>query len=203
MISDGEWRRETYIDVIAEICHGFEWIERELFGYHQVVTSAIRHPGSRESWQPKRRFLRENTGRAVKVALPIALPDWPEDVGTGIIPRLPIPTRDAFCEALVPVLRAELLAVREIGVDLIQLDEPHLCVLVDPEVRATFDDPEAEMRKAVEWINAIVDGVEGSHAGGAPLPAELGPAGLGGGWRVRGDPGPHHPPGGRPVDDGI
>ena len=56
-VSDGEWRRETYIDVIAEICHGFEWIERELFGYHQVVTSAIR------PWQPgivaaEARFLR-------------------------------------------------------------------------------------------------------------------------------------------------
>ena len=159
MISDGEWRRETYIDVIAEICHGFEWIERELFGYHQVVTSAIR------PWQPgivaaEARFLRENTGRAVKVALPspylIGQRMWEQEHSTAAYP-----TRDAFCEALVPVLRAELLAVREIGVDLIQLDEPHLCVLVDPEVRATFDDPEAEMRKAVEWINAIVDGVEG------------------------------------------
>ena len=71
------------------------------------------------------------------------------------------PTREAFCEALVPVLRQELLAIRDVGVDVIQLDEPHLCVLVDPEVRAKFADPEAEMRKAVDWINQIVDGVEG------------------------------------------
>ena len=56
------------------------------------------------------------------------------------------PTREAFCEALVPVLRQELLAIRDVGVDVIQLDEPHLCVLVDPEVRAKFADPEAEMR---------------------------------------------------------
>ena len=26
---------------------------------------------------------------------------------------------------------------------------------------AVFDDPEAEMRRAVDWINEIVDGVEG------------------------------------------
>jgi 5-methyltetrahydropteroyltriglutamate--homocysteine methyltransferase len=159
MISDGEWRRETYIDVIAELCHGFEWIERELFGYHQVVTSTM------TSWKPgivaaEARFLRENTERAVKVALPspylIGQRMWePEHSATAY------PTRDSFCEALVPVLRAELLAVREVGVDLIQFDEPHLCVLVDPEIRATFDDPEAEMKKAVEWINAIVEGVEG------------------------------------------
>ena len=159
MVSDGEWRRETYIDVIAEICRGFEWIERELFGYHQVVTSAM------TPWQPgivaaEARFLRENTERAVKVALPspylIGQRMWDPNHST-----VAYPTRDIFCEALVPVLREELLAVREIGVDLIQLDEPHLCVLVDPEIRATFDDPEAEMRKAVEWINAIVDGVKG------------------------------------------
>jgi len=159
VISDGEWRRETYIDVIAELCHGFEWVERELFGYHQVVTSTM------TPWRPgivaaEARFLRENTNRAVKVALPspylIGQRMWePEHSATAY------PTRDAFCEALVPVLREELLAVREVGVDLIQLDEPHLCVLVDPEVRATFDDPEAEMQKAVEWINAIVEGVEG------------------------------------------
>ena len=139
MVSDGEWRRETYIDVIAEICRGFEWIERELFGYHQVVTSAM------TPWQPgivaaEARFLRENTERAVKVALPspylIGQRMWDPNHST-----VAYPTRDIFCEALVPVLREELLAVREIGVDLIQLDEPHLCVLVDPEVRATFDDP--------------------------------------------------------------
>jgi 5-methyltetrahydropteroyltriglutamate--homocysteine methyltransferase len=46
-------------------------------------------------------------------------------------------------------------------VDVIQLDEPHLCVLVDPTIRAQFADPEAEMGRAVSWINRIVEGVEG------------------------------------------
>jgi 5-methyltetrahydropteroyltriglutamate--homocysteine methyltransferase len=59
----------------------------------------------------------------------------------------------------VPILRNELLAIREVGVDVIQLDEPHLCVLVDPQIRAGFADPEAEMRRAVDWINQIVEGL--------------------------------------------
>src|SRR5262249_54452589 len=71
------------------------------------------------------------------------------------------PTREAFCEALIPALRAELLAVREVGVDVIQLDEPHLCVLVDPQIRAKFPDPEAEMTRAVDGINQVVAGVGG------------------------------------------
>ncbi len=41
MISDGEWRRETYVDVIAEILHGFDWIKRDEFAYHQVVTRKV------------------------------------------------------------------------------------------------------------------------------------------------------------------
>ena len=35
IVSDGEWRRETYVDVIAELLSGFEWMEREEFGYHR------------------------------------------------------------------------------------------------------------------------------------------------------------------------
>src|SRR5213078_550134 len=38
VISDGEWRRETYVDVVAEIMTGFEWVQRETFVSHQVVT---------------------------------------------------------------------------------------------------------------------------------------------------------------------
>src|SRR5262245_33683184 len=37
IISDGEWRRETYVDVIGEIMTGFKWIKRDVFAYHQVV----------------------------------------------------------------------------------------------------------------------------------------------------------------------
>ena len=41
IVSDGEWRRETYVDVIAEIMNGFQWIQRDVFAYHQVVTEKI------------------------------------------------------------------------------------------------------------------------------------------------------------------
>jgi len=158
IISDGEWRRETYVDVIAEILSGFEWVKREEFAYHQVVTKKVtpRHQGLVAA---EARFLRDNTDRHVKVALPspylIGQRMWVQEYSQDAYP-----SREAFCEDLVPVLRDELLAVREVGVDVIQLDEPHLCVLVDPTVRAKFQDPEAEMRRAVDWINAIVSGIE-------------------------------------------
>jgi 5-methyltetrahydropteroyltriglutamate--homocysteine methyltransferase len=159
IISDGEWRRETYVDVIADVLSGFQWVQREEFGYHQVVSRkvALRRPGVAAE---EARFLRAHTDRHVKVCLPspyligqrMWVPQHSQDA---------YPTREAFCEDLIPVLRQELLAIREVGVDVVQLDEPHLCVLVDPAVRAKFPDPEAEMRRAVGWINEIVDGIEG------------------------------------------
>jgi 5-methyltetrahydropteroyltriglutamate--homocysteine methyltransferase len=159
IISDGEWRRETYVDVIAEIMNGFQWVKRDVFAYHQVVTQPMtpRRPGVVAE---EARFLRANTNRHVKVCLPspylIGQRMWVPEHSQGAYP-----TREAFCEALVPVLRQELLAIRDTGVDIIQLDEPHLCVLVDPEVRAKFKDPEGEMTRAVDMINRIVAGVKG------------------------------------------
>src|SRR5262245_51155815 len=159
IISDGEWRRETYVDVIGEIMTGFSWVKRDVFAYHQVVTGKMtpRKPGVIAE---EARFLKENTDRAVKVCLPspylIGQRMWVAEHSKGAYP-----TREAFCQALVPVLRAELLAIRDVGVDVIQLDEPHLCVLVDPAIRAQFADPEAEMRNAVTWLNEIVAGVQG------------------------------------------
>src|SRR5581483_6081813 len=159
IISDGEWRRETYVDVIAEILTGFSWVKRDVFAYHQMVTAPVtlRRQGVVAE---EARFLKQNTDRHVKVCLPspylIGQRMWDVEHSSGAYA-----TREAFCEALVPVLRQELLAIRAVGVDVIQLDEPHLCVLVDPEIRAKFADPEAEMRRAVDWINEIVRGVEG------------------------------------------
>src|SRR5262249_23147983 len=94
------------------------------------------------------------TDRAVKICLPspylIGERMWDPAHSTAAYP-----TREAFCEALVPVLRQELMAIRDVGVDMIQLDEPHLCLLVDPEVRREFANP------ATDMLNEIVSGVEG------------------------------------------
>src|SRR5690242_14038929 len=124
IISDGEWRRESYVDVIGEVVSGFRWVQRDVFAYHQVVTERLapRRPGAVAA---EARFLKENTHRRVKVCLPspylIGQRTWePAHSATAY------PTREAFGDALVPVLREELLRVREVGVDVIQLDEPHL-----------------------------------------------------------------------------
>ena len=68
-------------------------------------------------------------------------------------------TRDEFIDALVPILHDELVALQATGVSVVQIDEPHLCVLVDPKIRAEFDDPQYEMDLAAAKINEVIHGV--------------------------------------------
>src|SRR5206468_288370 len=77
IVTDGEWRRKSYIGVIAELAHGFELI-------------------------------------------------------------------------------------RAAGADIIQIDDPHLCLFVDPAVRAGHADADAAADFAADMVNAIVDGAKGA-----------------------------------------
>jgi 5-methyltetrahydropteroyltriglutamate--homocysteine methyltransferase len=69
IVSDGEWRRESYVDIIGEVMHGFRWVQREVFAYHQVIAAPMtpRRPGAVAA---EAAFLKANTQRAVKVCLP-------------------------------------------------------------------------------------------------------------------------------------
>ncbi len=162
MISDGEWRRKSYIGVIADICKGFELSIKEAFGQRQtwhVVTSELEpvHPGllAKEA-----AFLKRHTDRDVKVAIPspylIGERMWDPELSKSAYP-----TRRDFTEALVPILRHELITLRDEGIAVAQIDDPHLCLFVDQNVRAEYDDPIAEMSYCADLINRVVDQVEG------------------------------------------
>jgi len=42
-----------------------------------------------------------------------------------------------------------------------QIDDPHLCLFVDPQVRARYDDPDRACNFAVDMVNQVVEGIEG------------------------------------------
>ena len=162
VISDGEWRRKSYIGVIADICSGFELSIKEMQGQRQtwhVVTSELDvvHPSllAKEAG-----FLKRHTERDVKVAIPspylIGERMWDPELSKDAYP-----TRRDFTDALVPILEQELIALRDEGVTVAQIDDPHLCLFVDPNVRAQYEDPQAEMAHCVDLINRVVEGVEG------------------------------------------
>lgn len=157
VVTDGEWRRKSYIGVIAELAHGFELTYNPEDGRPwTVVVDELtpRQPGfiAREI-----SFLKGITSRKIKATLPapalLGERMWhPEKSAKAY------PTRDDFVRACVPILRRELELIRQAGADIIQIDDPHLCLFVDPEVRAQYPDANAAADFAVDMVNAVVDG---------------------------------------------
>jgi 5-methyltetrahydropteroyltriglutamate--homocysteine methyltransferase len=163
LISDGEWRRRSYIGVIAEVMHGFDsYVVDDELGtarpFHIVVEPMTpRQPGRIAA---EARFLVQHTDRMTKVCLPspylLGQRMWDPERS-----RRADPTREAFMQALVPVLRRELEEVVKTGVTVAQFDDTHLCLFVDPAVRARYDDPQREIDLAVGMLNDILSGVKG------------------------------------------
>ena len=163
LISDGEWRRRSYFGVIAEIMHGFEaYVVDDELGqarpFHTVVAPMTpRRPGRIAE---EARFLVRHTDRMTKVCLPspylLGQRLWEPERS-----RRAYPTREAFMQALVPVLRHELAAVARTGVTVVQFDDTSLCALVDPARRASYADPRYEIDHCVDLLNAVISGVRG------------------------------------------
>jgi 5-methyltetrahydropteroyltriglutamate--homocysteine methyltransferase len=158
VVTDGEYRRRSYIGIIADVCHGFALERRGGSWWHTVVAPlAVARPGLAAA---EARYLKGRTDRRVKVALPspylLGTRMWDPERSKGAYP-----TRRAFMEALVPILRGEVLALRDAGCDVCQIDDPHLCLFVDPAVRSTIEDVDSEIAMAVDLTNAVTSGITG------------------------------------------
>ncbi|HZN38855.1 MAG TPA: cobalamin-independent methionine synthase II family protein [Planctomycetota bacterium] len=115
-------------------------------------------------------FLLAHTTRATKVTLPgpylLSRSMWVQKLSAAAYP-----TREALCDDIVAILRAELQELGALGVDVVQFDEPVLTELVfaGKGSKRTFmcaalaaaSDPAAELQLAVHLINRVVDGVRG------------------------------------------
>lgn len=158
IISDGEWRRLSYIGVIADLLNGFEVKLKDGIWWHTVVEKlSYKNKGL---FTKEALFVCKNVKSRVKVALPspylIGSRMW-DDVKS----KKAYKTRGEFMRALVPFLRSEIIALSKTQVVTVQIDDPNLCLFVDPEYRAKFKDPKKECESAVELINSLVEGVKG------------------------------------------
>lgn len=159
VLTDGEWWRKSYIGVIAELAHGFELGTLPDGRPFTTVVGELspKQPGfiAREV-----AFLKTVTTRKIKSTLPSpAL--LGERMWTAVKSSKAYRKRDDFVRACVPILRHELELIRDAGADIAQIDDPHLCLFVDPAVRAQYSDPEAAATFAVEMINDLVSGITG------------------------------------------
>lgn len=159
VVTDGEWRRLSYIGVIAELAHGFARETNPADGRPWTVAVDRLTPGQTGFIAAEAAFARGLTRRKVKITLPapalLGERMWDPTRSARAYPK-----REDFVRDCVPVLRRELEAIRRAGADIVQIDDPHLCLFVDPEVRRHYDDPERAAAFAVDMLNATVDGFD-------------------------------------------
>jgi 5-methyltetrahydropteroyltriglutamate--homocysteine methyltransferase len=180
VVSDGEWRRIGYFEVFAQRVGGFQTGEyaTEALAPEHVPDAGASPP---QQWTLKQfkqalviepleysrpivtdegRFLRGQTERPIKVALPsphmVGQRLWHENYS-----KEAYSTRREFIEAVIPILRQEIEYLKQAGVDFVQFDDPWFSFFVDPNYRARFENPQTAMAEAIDDLNRVLDGVDG------------------------------------------
>ena len=165
-VSDGEWRRESYVKIFAEAVDGFQ---ADLVPTGGSGISNLSYPAVVSRLVPRGpiavgevSFLREHTDAKVIVAIPspytIGRRMWSAEHSASAYA-----TREEFMEACIPIIRNEVQELAGLGVDAIQLDDPWLALLVDPAYRDRegITDVDGEVELCVKCVNGATEGVGG------------------------------------------
>ena len=157
VVTDGEWWRKSYIGVIAELAHGFEVGTNPADGRPWTIVTGKLSPKKPGTIAREVRLLKKITNRKIKATLPapalLGERMWDPQRSAAAYP-----TREAFVRDCVPILRKELELLRDAGATIVQVDDPHLCLFVDPHVREQYDNPDRSADFATDMVNAVVEG---------------------------------------------
>jgi 5-methyltetrahydropteroyltriglutamate--homocysteine methyltransferase len=194
IVSDGEVRRDNFYSFVVEKLSGMKLMKvselldyvKDRAGFEEVLRAldvpafAIKSPiaiekiGRRQGLAlDELDFLKQHTTRQTKIPLPgpylLTRSSWFEGLSDKAYP-----TPEELSEDIVQLLREEIIALRDRGVDFIQFDEPSLSqVVYGDEAGETFmcaalssrKDPTDELEFAVRLMNATVDGIDGVKFG--------------------------------------
>ncbi|MBM3944104.1 MAG: cobalamin-independent methionine synthase II family protein [SAR202 cluster bacterium] len=165
-ISDGEWRRESYVKVFADAVDGFGYDLHVEGATHRA--SALPYPAVVSKVRPRKpiaadeaNFLKRHSKAKVIVAIPspytVGRRMWTKEHSTKAYPK-----REEFMEACIPIIRQEIQRLVKAGVDAIQLDDPWLALLVDPDYRKreNITDVDAEKALCVRCVNESTRGFD-------------------------------------------
>ena len=160
VVTDGEWRRRSYIGVIAELAHGFTLERNPADGRPWTVVTERLSAKEAGFIAAEAKFLKRVAHVGTKITLPapglLGERLWDARRSGPAYPR-----REDFVRDCIEPLRREIELIQEIGIDVVQIDDPHLCLFVDPAVRSTYDDPDRAADFAVDMTNALVEGFTG------------------------------------------
>jgi 5-methyltetrahydropteroyltriglutamate--homocysteine methyltransferase len=172
ILTDGEFRRASWITDMADAVEGFvpqsrtvEWRLRD--GSNQAEASTSNVVGGR--LKPRRRltgdetsFLKQHAPGPIKMTLPAPSNFWVVSWKEGVS-NAAYASRSEMLQDVVRILRAEVEALVEDGVDYIQLDAPFYGVFIDEQHRATLRhtgvDPDRALEEVVAADNAVVEGL--------------------------------------------
>jgi len=160
VVSDGEWWRKSYIGVIAELAHGFQLSRNPADGRPWTIVVDKLSPKQPGFIAQEVSYLKTLTNRQIKATLP-APALLGERMWDAELSAKAYPTREEFVRDCVPILRREIELLRDQGVSIVQVDDPHLCLFVSPEVRRRYDDPDRAADFAVDMDNQLVAGFDG------------------------------------------
>jgi len=194
IVTDGEMRRDNFYSFVVEKVSGMKLMKvselldyvKDRAGFEEVLREldvpafAIKSPIAVEKIGPRDglaldefEYLRQHTARQTKVPLPgpylLTRSSWFE----GLSDRA-YPTAEELAQDIVALLRQEVIALRDRGVDFIQFDEPSLSqVVYGDEAGETFmcaalssrKDPTDELAFAVRLMNETVAGIGGVKYG--------------------------------------
>jgi 5-methyltetrahydropteroyltriglutamate--homocysteine methyltransferase len=164
-VSDGEWRRESYVKVFADAVGGFE---SDLLAGGSSQFSTLAYPAVVRKLEANRpiaseeaQFLKNHSNSKNIVAVPspytIARRMWDANHSTAAYP-----TREEFMDACIPIIRNEVRSLIALGVEAIQLDDPWLALLVDPSYREreNITDVDREIEMSVRSVNEVTEGLD-------------------------------------------
>jgi 5-methyltetrahydropteroyltriglutamate--homocysteine methyltransferase len=160
VITDGEWWRKSYIGVIAELAHGFELSRNPADGRPWTVVVDELSPKRPGFIAKEVAYLKQLTRRRIKATVP-APALLGERMWDPVKSAKAYPKREDFVEACVPILRREVELLRDEGVSIVQVDDPHLCLFVDPQVRRQYENADRAADFATDMDNQVVEGIEG------------------------------------------
>jgi 5-methyltetrahydropteroyltriglutamate--homocysteine methyltransferase len=194
IVSDGEMRRDNFYSFVVEKLSGMKLMKvselldyvKDRAGFEEVLRAldvpafAIKSPiavdkiARREGLAvDEAAFLKAHTTRQTKIPLPgpylLTRSSWFAGLSDGAYP-----TPEDLAADIVAILRQEIVALRQLGVDFIQFDEPSLSqVVYGDEAGETFmcaalssrKDPTDELEFAVRLMNDTVRGMDGVKFG--------------------------------------
>ena len=195
IVSDGETRRDNFYSFVVEKLGGMKLMKlselldyiKDRAGFEEILRGldvpafAIKSPiaidrvREREEGiaQDEAQFLLAHTDRQTKMPIPgpylLTRSSWFEGLSDKTYP-----SREDLAKDVVRILRREVLALKKMGIDFIQLDEPSISqVVYGDEAEQTFmcaalgsrSDPTTELEFAVRLVNEVVDGIDGVKFG--------------------------------------